>query len=367
MAQHSLVTLSNFKMVFNPTNSKNSTPYCKRYYQSQTIQTLGKSTDRISVPIWIATSISSRYDSRAKTKVKNVHESWIYHLEKAINDINVAAPGLQLYQVYSETDTHKICIYGIEKEEIAYTIKNIRSENGACIYLPDRFPHKNRTSVHEILHALGFGHEHQRSDASSCVDKFAGEKDPIYRAEYVQQADAIGITRFDPISVMHYCDDENLKRKHYGDPVWNLKQTNEINIEMSELDKVGLNIVYRPCKHHGYQPKISPVTGVYYCGRKVMSGHNYPGKNITGDYCGPDNGANCPACRVLKTDQMEQILKEDKWQGWSGLVYCGKLFSFQIDGYCGPDNGPPCCDCSNILYPTKRTHSKTEAPDCIIS
>ena len=46
---------------------------------------------------------------------------------------------------------------------------------------------------------------------------------------------------------------------------------NSKNSEMSELDKVGLNIVYSQCKHDGYQPEISPMTGLHYCGRKVMS------------------------------------------------------------------------------------------------
>ena len=62
---------------------------------------------------------------------------------------------------------------------------------------------------------------------------------------------------------MLYCEGENLKRKHEGDPVWNLKETNEIKIEMSELDKLGLNIVYRPCNCQDYQTKVSPVTGLY--------------------------------------------------------------------------------------------------------
>ena len=122
----------------HPTNPKNSTENCKRYYQSQTKHTLGKSTDRISVSIWIATKISKRHDSEAETTVKNVHESWKYHLEKAIDDINDAAPGLHLYQVDSEREDHKICIYGIEEEE-AYTMKTIQSQNGAHIYLGDSF------------------------------------------------------------------------------------------------------------------------------------------------------------------------------------------------------------------------------------
>ena len=368
MDQRRSSTVTNFKNEeANPTNPKNSSEDCKRYYQSQTKHTLGKSTDRKLVPIWIATEIS-RHDSDAETTIKCVHESWKFYLQKAIDDINDAAPGLHLYQVGSARENHKICIYGIEEKE-AYTKGDICSANKAHIYLGDSFPHKDQTSVHEILHALGFRHEHQRNDASSCVDTTGGEKNPKYGQQYKQEPDAIGITRFDPFSVMLYCEDENLKRKTEGDSVWSLKKTNEINIEMSELDKVGLNIVYKPCKHDGYQPKISPVTGLYYCGRKVMSRHNYPWKRTTDGYCGPNKSANCPACRVLKTDRMEQILKEEKWQGWSGLVYCGKKFGAPDEvhnGYCGPNNGPPCLDCSNILNPAETAHSETVCCKCII-
>ena len=56
---------------------------------------------------------------------------------------------------------------------------------------------------------------------------------------------------------------------------------------------------------------------------------------------------------------MEQISKEEKWQGWSGLVYCGKKFGVPDDvhdGYCGPNNGPPRPDCSNSLYPASTAH-----------
>lgn len=64
--------------------------------------------------------------------------------------------------------------------------------------------------------------------------------------------------------------------------------------------------------------------------------------------CGPTNGPNCPACRVLKTDRVERLWRKGKWQGWTGMVYCGRYFGIRSkghDGYCGPNNGPNCPEC----------------------
>ena len=154
---------------------------------------------------------------------------------------------------------------------------------------------------------------------------------------------------------MLYCELDGYLVRNEADPVWRLKpKRDEPNVQLSELDKVGLNVVYKPCRHSCYNPKISPVTGLYYCGRKVMSRHNYPGGNTTDGCCGPNNWANCPACRTLVTEKFREIVKDGKWQGWSGLVYCGIYFGKQEeghDGYCGPNNGPPCSKCRYLLYP----------------
>ena len=40
-----------------------------------------------------------------------------------------------------------------------------------------------------------------------------------------------------------------------------------------------------------------------------------------------------------------------KWQGWSGMVYCGKKIGKQSEGHdsvCGPDNGPSCEECLSL-------------------
>ena len=299
--------------------------------------------------------------------VKNVHCKWRRFIQNAIDDINVAAPGLYLYLVQNEDDC-KVHIYGIEEEE-AYTTGDIQSQKKAYVFLGDSFGEEKQTSVHELLHALGFGHEHQRPDASASVDTRVGENDPDWKSNFEQDHDICGITRFDPFSVMLYCEDDRLQRKQWNDPIWKLKDKDEINRELSELDKVGLNMVFRPCRHSHYDPKISPVTRLYYCGRKVMSRHNYPGENTTDGYCGPDNWANCPACRTLKTDKIQEIWRKGKWQGWSGLVYCNRWFGVQEpghDGMCGPDNGPPCPECRYILYPKRTDDDAVETLTLII-
>ena len=72
---------------------------------------------------------------------------------------------------------------------------------------------------------------------------------------------------------------------------------------MSELDKLALNKAYSPViVPNRYRPKLGE-TGLYYCGRKVMEGHNFPEEDLTDGYCGPNSGPNCTACRTIKTEK----------------------------------------------------------------
>lgn len=120
--------------------------------------------------------------------------------------------------------------------------------------------------------------------------------------------------------------------------------------------KFGLNIVYRPCQSVAYNPVHSPVTGLWYCGRRVMKNHNCPAVSTTNGRCGPTNWANCPACCTLKNSVVDGFVSKCRWQRWSGLVYCGRYFEAkepQHDEYCDPNNGLPCPECSSILLLTK--------------
>ena len=253
-------------------------------------------------------------------------DDWYKHIDNAIEVINLAAPGLYLYRVDElEDKLHdpKVQIYGTT-EKIPYTVGNILTNMFAEVFLSDDWEDKERTSVHELLHALGFKHEHQRKDGSQAVEISAEKMDDC---QYTQDKDILGLTRFDPFSIMLYSE-KDVKRKPDSEPAWELKPSKEKNNEMSELDKVALNLLYRLCKGPHYNPRLSAVTGMWYCERKVMDRHNHSETCMTNGHCGPI--ANCHACRVLENDTVKKHNDEGRWQGWSGFFYCGKYFGENI-------------------------------------
>jgi hypothetical protein len=304
-------------------------PQEKECYQNQSkheISDLGTEKERVSVPIWI--------DDK-------VDRSWKKGLYKAVKAINEAAPGLSL-SVIKDREKAIIRVLEIDEEE-AYTKgdmqKSMQSSPGQVDFnirihlgkLKDNT--KEGIITRELFHALGF-----------------------------HPANKLGLTRFDPLSIT-LCQNkkasDSARRKY---PVWWLKRNpTEENTELSELDKVGLNLVYRPCRDEKdssarYRPELGK-NGMYYCGRPVMSGHTYPGVNSTDGVCGPNDGPNCPACRTIKNKKVEEIVAKEKWQGMgmTGRVYCGRQFTepAQIDehhdGICGTNNGPACPDCNDLL------------------
>ena len=120
---------------------------------------------------------------------------------------------------------------------------------------------------------------------------------------------------------------------------------------MSELDKISLNIVYTPAKSDLYDPKKGQ-SGLYYCGKEV----NYNFDEVSYQKCGPDFGPNCPAWRTLATKRIDELNAEGRFQGLSGLVYCGKKLKGDPrigDGVCGPDSGEWCEDCYDSIHPIK--------------
>lgn len=321
---------------------------CKAFYMDQSRHTLGQDRDRQKVPIYIS---------------GNVHPDWISFLTKGIAEINEACPGVHLFQ--AEKCESEVYIQGSASAEVCSTYWDIarRPHKQVRITLVDDYSRKRmkRTSVHELLHALGAQHEHQAADADSFLYNECPREHKQFN-QFVPNANFIKVTRRDPFSIMMYPEGNKnyLHRKEGSDTVWNLKASNEMNNEMSELDKVGLNYMYPPCRSAAYNPQLSSVTGMWYCGRHVMQNHNRPAESTTDDRCGPTMGANCPACRSLENPVVNILSQSGRWQGWSGLVYCGDYFGKQEpghDGYCGPNNGPPCPQCKDILLRTTSTVS----------
>ena len=115
---------------------------------------------------------------------------------------------------------------------------------------------------------MGFDHEHKRDDREKYMN-IAVEQ--MTNPQYV--ANGIELTAFDPFSIMMYCVGEGYDlTKKKGVDVWN-QYKGEWNTELSELDKVGINLIYPPRKSKTYNPKISEKTGLYYCNRPVMMSH----------------------------------------------------------------------------------------------
>ena len=225
-----------------------------KFYKIQSLQYLGEETDRKYVPIWIA-----GYDNNS-SEFEDVASSWIEHIQRAISDINEAVPGLNLHTV-SEKSKAIIKMAGTRKKS-CFTRRSILRGGSAEIYLYPDWNNNTRTSCHELLHALGFGHEHQRPDRDYSIEVGSD----ISQCKKLD--DLYGVTRFDPYSIMLYAEDKKYLRWS-GDLVWSTKPSHELNVKMSELDKMGVNNLYRPCKRTGYSPVIGS-TGLFYCGRWVL-------------------------------------------------------------------------------------------------
>lgn len=224
----------------------------KDFYKIQSLQFLGDKNDIVRVPIWIA-----RKKGNSSSFV-SIAPAWLGYLEHAMNEINRASPGLFLY-LTNDVSKAKVRIYGSSKG--CFTYGNILEPEVVDIHLEATWNGMKRTSCHELLHALGILHEHQRNDRGNSIDVL-NTGSQCCKYDYL-----LGVTRFDPFSIMLYVEGDHFLRRSC-DSVWFTKPNAEINREMSQLDKVTLNNLYRPCKGPRYCPSKG-ITGLFYCGRYV--------------------------------------------------------------------------------------------------
>lgn len=323
-----------------------------------------------------------------------VRREWSYSIKAAIHNIRIAVPGLRL-TVVRDHSRARIIVYPLNGEvdhKTAHTDDKIFAAGGiARIYIGEGYakhivetydqswfkpvtdlfrtnPEEQirvTTCTHELLHALGLVHEHQ----TKCNAKYLDSTGAGFRPEQVQvNLDYFNLTRYDPHSIMLY--PKLTYRKPEEDPAATATpdEKTSFNLDMSELDKVALNMLYPPRIHSGfygeqqyeYQPTERECAGtrMYYCFRNVMDSHNYPYYKINNGICGNDknrpSGPNCPACRTLKCAQRSFLddRVHHRWQGWSGMIYCGDPGKYHPCNHpCGPDTGYPCSLCRALVDP----------------
>lgn len=368
------------KELLTAIQNRNHDEIMRIYYRSQYIHTFDDHSSPVNVQIYV-----DKY---------RLNSNWLPHIENAIEKISIAAPGLKFKYTNESFDGSSNYIkIGIDIKRIGIDLdlmdRAYTSYEGKFpfIHLGDNRPSDTMggTSIHELLHALGFSHQMNRFDSHLYVNVNTDDLDDISAYQY--RSNTVAFTRFDPFSIMMYPLNDNMKKAD-GDQIWKLKDGPERSQDLSELDKVALNLMYKPCKSdskHSYSPVISETTKMLYCGRNVLQFHNQNVPPTRTSICGPFIWANCPSCRVFKDvkylngktiriRRVKRCLDQGKWQGLSGNIYCGKQFAgafitfrynkcIQSDGVCGPDQGIPCTNCGEELKPGYTYEEFNPIPD----
>ena len=278
--------------------------------------------------------------------------TWANAIENGKITVTHAAPGLVIrYRKEPEKSNIKIVLLKEKDASFPSCTGNIldpKSCQDVVIYLTPKIKEiqMNKIFLHELMHALGFQHEHQRKDAANHVHH---NKSQEKLDQWEPKDNYIPLTPYDKFSIMHYpvCSKSNYKGDRNNISIESAQEHPKLQwhegcdppkkaiVTLSELDKVSLNFLYPPCSIEGIYNPVKCKNGMYYCNRPVMSSHKFPDPSSL--FACIKYGPNCPACRILSKPKK---MRDDQWQGWSGWVYCKG---------CGPHYTDPCDMCKETV------------------
>lgn len=151
------------------------------------------------------------------------------YTEEAIKELQANAPGLEFQ--YSSTAKNRIRIIPDPEDTKSY----VGMQGGEQrLWLANWA--KKHDVIHELMHALGFMHEHVRPDRNDCVCVAASFQDDI---NYRIAPDGYAIGEYDFDSIMHYPTSQWMTRN-------DRKPMSKKNETLSPGDIEALNKLYPP-------------------------------------------------------------------------------------------------------------------------
>lgn len=194
--------LSDVKGLLEAIEKKNCTEILKIFYRLQHQYTLNEENKPDAIPVYIYR--------------RQLVNTWLREIENAISSIKEVTPGINLHET-KDVNRSKIHI-GVHKSHdptVACTmygsIEELPTEYKPFIHLGSKWDvnQMKGTSIHEMMHALGFHHEMQRLDNKMHLYMHVDKKPDQNYDEIAYKI----LTRFDPFSVMLYPENNEMQRK----------------------------------------------------------------------------------------------------------------------------------------------------------